>query len=109
MLPCILEETYYQTCELIATCFQNPQHCFRLPRFHRARLFDCKRLDPYIAGDLAVSYDQGTYVITSFAVGNGIVLAISGWLSRRFEPKPPCPILLLFCLLACGISRVLKC
>lgn len=38
---------------------------------------------PYIAGDLAVSSDQGTYVITSFAVGNGIVLAISGWLTRR--------------------------
>jgi DHA2 family multidrug resistance protein len=38
---------------------------------------------PYIAGDLAVSSDQGTYVITAFAVGNGIVLAISGWLTKR--------------------------
>lgn len=38
---------------------------------------------PYIAGDLGVSYDQGTYVITAFAVGNGIVLAISGWLTKR--------------------------
>lgn len=41
---------------------------------------------PYIAGDLAVSNDQGTYVITAFAAGNGIVLAISGWLTRRFGP-----------------------
>src|SRR5271156_6104185 len=38
---------------------------------------------PYIAGGLAVSTDQGTYVITAFAVGNGIALAISGWLAER--------------------------
>lgn len=38
---------------------------------------------PYIAGDLGVSYDQGTYIITSFAVGNAIVLPISGWLTTR--------------------------
>lgn len=38
---------------------------------------------PYIAGDLAVSADQGTYVITSFAVGSAIALPITGWLSHR--------------------------
>ncbi len=38
---------------------------------------------PYIAGDLGVSSDQGTYVITSFAVGNAIALPISGWLTSR--------------------------
>lgn len=38
---------------------------------------------PYIAGDLAVSNDQGTYVITAFAVGNAIGLPLSGWLSER--------------------------
>jgi MFS transporter, DHA2 family, multidrug resistance protein len=38
---------------------------------------------PYIAGDLSVSADQGTYVITAFAVGNAIVLPISGWLTER--------------------------
>lgn len=38
---------------------------------------------PYIAGDLAVSADQGTYVITSFAVGNAIILPITGWLTKR--------------------------
>lgn len=62
---------------------------------------------PYIAGDLAVSYDQGTYVITAFAVGNGIVLAISGWLSRRFGPiKLLLASLLLFVFFSwfCGIS-----
>ncbi len=38
---------------------------------------------PYIAGDLSVSTDQGVYVITSFAVGNAIGLAMTGWLAKR--------------------------
>src|SRR5437879_12017116 len=40
---------------------------------------------PYIAGDLAVNNDQGTYVITSFAVGNAIMLPVTGWLTKRSE------------------------
>lgn len=39
---------------------------------------------PTIAGDLAVSPDQGTWVITSFAVSQAIMLPITGWLARRF-------------------------
>lgn len=39
---------------------------------------------PYIAGDLGVSAEQGTWVITSFAVSNGIVLPLTGWLASRF-------------------------
>ena len=38
---------------------------------------------PAISGDLAVSPNQGTWVITSFAVSNAISLALTGWLSRR--------------------------
>lgn len=38
---------------------------------------------PYISGDLAVAVDQGTYVITSFSVGNAIVLPLCGWLTKR--------------------------
>lgn len=38
---------------------------------------------PYIAGDLAVSNNQGTWVITSFAVGNAIALPMTGWLSGK--------------------------
>jgi DHA2 family multidrug resistance protein len=38
---------------------------------------------PYIAGDLSVSNDEGTYVITWFAVGNAIGLAMTGWLTKR--------------------------
>ena len=38
---------------------------------------------PYISGDLGVSVDQGTYVITSFAVGNAIILPMTGWLTKQ--------------------------
>lgn len=37
-----------------------------------------------IAGDLDVSVNEGTWVITSFAISNAIVLALTGWLSVRF-------------------------
>ena len=39
---------------------------------------------PTIAGDLGVSSDQGTWVITSFAVSNGISVPLTGWLMQRF-------------------------
>ncbi|MGE5090233.1 MAG: DHA2 family efflux MFS transporter permease subunit [Candidatus Levyibacteriota bacterium] len=39
---------------------------------------------PAIAGDLAVSPDQGTWVITSFGVANAISLPLTGWLTQRF-------------------------
>ncbi len=38
---------------------------------------------PYISGDMAVAVDQGTYVITSFSVGNAIALPITGWLTKK--------------------------
>ena len=40
---------------------------------------------PAIAGDLGVSPNQGTWVITSFAVANAIALPLTGWLSQRFN------------------------
>lgn len=39
---------------------------------------------PTIAGDLGVSPDNGTWVITSFAVSQAIMLPLTGWLARRF-------------------------
>ncbi len=39
---------------------------------------------PAIAGDFAVSPNQGTWVITSFAVSNAISLPLTGWLTQRF-------------------------
>src|SRR6185295_2811132 len=39
---------------------------------------------PAIAGDLGVSPDQGTWVITSFAVSNAISVPLTGWLTQRW-------------------------
>src|SRR6516225_3183727 len=39
---------------------------------------------PTIAGNLGVSADQGTWVITSFAVANGIGVPLTGWLMGRY-------------------------
>jgi MFS transporter, DHA2 family, multidrug resistance protein len=39
---------------------------------------------PTIAGNLGVSQDQSTWVITSFAVSNAIALPLTGFLTRRF-------------------------
>lgn len=39
---------------------------------------------PAIAGDLGVSPNQGTWVITSFGVANAISVPLTGWLVQRF-------------------------
>jgi len=39
---------------------------------------------PSIAGDLGVSPEQGTWVITSFGVANAISLPLTGWLTQRY-------------------------
>ncbi len=39
---------------------------------------------PTIAGNLGASTDQGTWVITSFAVANAISVPLTGWLMQRF-------------------------
>ncbi len=39
---------------------------------------------PAIAGDLGVSPNQGTWVITSFGVANAISVPLTGWLTQRF-------------------------
>lgn len=62
---------------------------------------------PWISGDLACSTNEGTYVITSFAVGNSIALPITGWLTKRVGAvKLICISLLLFTFFSwtCGAS-----
>src|SRR6188768_1672151 len=62
---------------------------------------------PAIAGDLGVSPDQGTWVITSFGVANAISLPLTGWLSQRFgQVRLFTASVLLFVLasLACGLA-----
>ena len=39
---------------------------------------------PAIAGDLGVSPNQGTWVITSFGIANAISVPLTGWLAQRF-------------------------
>jgi len=39
---------------------------------------------PTIAGNLGVSPDSGTWVITSFACANGVTVPLTGWLMMRF-------------------------
>jgi len=39
---------------------------------------------PHIAGSLAVSPNEGTWVITSYAVAEAITVPLSGWIAARF-------------------------
>jgi MFS transporter, DHA2 family, multidrug resistance protein len=38
----------------------------------------------HIAGNLSVSLDEATWVLTSYLVSNAVILPASGWLGRRF-------------------------
>src|ERR1700757_1915965 len=42
---------------------------------------------PYMAGNLAASNDQSTWVLTSYLVSNAIILPISGWLAGTLGRK----------------------
>ncbi|MFT3735114.1 MAG: DHA2 family efflux MFS transporter permease subunit [Rhodocyclaceae bacterium] len=65
---------------------------------------------PAIAGDVGVSPNQGTWVITSFAVANAISVPLTGWLTQRFGAvRLFVASILLFTLasLLCGLSTSL--
>lgn len=65
---------------------------------------------PYIAGNLSVSADEGTWVITSFAASNAVVLPLTGWLAAYFgRIRLFVWSVLLFALVsfACGFSTSL--
>jgi DHA2 family multidrug resistance protein len=62
---------------------------------------------PTIAGNLGVSADQGTWVITSFAVANGVSVPLTGWLMQRFGVVRTFVLSILLFTLAsflCGIA-----
>ena len=62
---------------------------------------------PYIAGNLAASNDQSTWVLTSYLVSNAIILPISGWLAGAFGRKRffmTCLTLFTFSSFLCGIA-----
>jgi DHA2 family multidrug resistance protein len=65
---------------------------------------------PHIAGNLASTNEEGTWVVTSYLVSNAIVLPISGWLANHIGRKR----LLLTCVagftvtsLCCGMATSL--
>ncbi|MGA7504245.1 MAG: DHA2 family efflux MFS transporter permease subunit [Candidatus Sulfotelmatobacter sp.] len=62
---------------------------------------------PYIAGGLGASYDDSTWVLTSYLAANAIVLPISGWLAEIIGRKRYFMLsLLIFTLssLLCGLA-----
>ena len=62
---------------------------------------------PHIAGGLAVSYDESTWVLTSYLVSNAVVLPLSAWLSRVFGRKRYymlCVVLFTVSSLLCGLA-----
>ena len=63
---------------------------------------------PAIAGDLGVSPDQGTWVITLFGVANAISLPLTGWLAQRIgQVRLFTASILLFVIasLMCGMAN----
>ncbi len=65
---------------------------------------------PYIAGNLSVSPDEGTWVITSFSASNAVVLPLTGWLSDYFgRVRLFVTSVLLFAFVSflCGLSTSL--
>ena len=42
---------------------------------------------PYIAGGLGRSFDEVTWILTTYLVANAVVLPLSAWLSRVFGRK----------------------
>src|SRR5262245_2871671 len=66
---------------------------------------------PHIAGGLATSYDEATWVLTSYLVANAIVLPLSAWLSRVFGRKNyymACVALFTVSSFLCGLAPSLS-
>jgi DHA2 family multidrug resistance protein len=62
---------------------------------------------PHIAGNLSVSQDESTWVLTSYLVSNAIVLPVSGWFATRFGRKRfymTCVALFTVSSFLCGVA-----
>jgi DHA2 family multidrug resistance protein len=42
---------------------------------------------PHISGSLSASFDESTWILTSYLVSNAVVLPVSGWLATRIGRK----------------------
>ncbi|MGC8640717.1 MAG: DHA2 family efflux MFS transporter permease subunit [Isosphaeraceae bacterium] len=62
---------------------------------------------PYIAGDLGVSVDEASWVLTTYLVANAVVLPISGWVSGLIGRKRfymTCVLLFTISSALCGLA-----
>jgi DHA2 family multidrug resistance protein len=64
----------------------------------------------YIAGSLAVSVDESTWIVTTYLIANAVILPISGWLSNVVGRKRfymICVALFTIASLLCGLATSL--
>jgi DHA2 family multidrug resistance protein len=62
---------------------------------------------PHIAGNLSVTQDESTWVLTSYLVSNAVVLPVSGWFANRIGRKRfymTCVALFSISSLLCGLA-----
>jgi MFS transporter, DHA2 family, multidrug resistance protein len=61
----------------------------------------------YIAGSLAVSVDESTWIVTTYLIANAVILPVSGWLSNVIGRKRfymICVLLFTIASLLCGLA-----
>src|SRR3984885_2490946 len=62
---------------------------------------------PYIGGGLGRSYDEVTWILTTYLVANAVILPMSAWLSRVFGRKTyylGCVVLFTLTSFFCGLA-----
>jgi MFS transporter, DHA2 family, multidrug resistance protein len=62
---------------------------------------------PHIAGNLSVSQDESTWVLTSYLVSNAIILPVSGWIATKMGRKRfymTCVSIFTVASLLCGLA-----
>jgi DHA2 family multidrug resistance protein len=65
----------------------------------------------YIAGSLAISVDESTWVVTTYLIANAVVLPVSGWLSNVIGRKRfymICVAVFTIASLLCGLASSLN-
>ena len=58
---------------------------------------------PHMAGNMGATYEEGTWVVTSYLVSNAIILPMAGWLAMRFGRRR----MLMLCVTGFTISSLL--
>ena len=64
---------------------------------------------PYIGGGLGRSFDEVTWILTTYLVANAVVLPMSAWLSRLLGRKTYyllCVVLFTISSLFCGLAPI---